>query len=65
MGLFRELIDKDNKVCPKAFCGIIGYLTLCLIAGINRDAISITALLTVTVAALGLNSVDLKNKPNE
>lgn len=64
MGLFRELIDKDNKVCPKAFCGIIGYLTLCGVAIFNRDTVSIGALLTVTLGALGLNSVDLKNKPN-
>ena len=52
----NQLIDKNNTKCPKAFCGIIGFLTVCLDAVIVHDTTSIITLAGLTASALGISA---------
>lgn len=53
-----QLIDKDNTKCPKAFCGIIGFLTVCGIAIVVHDSTSIITLAGLTAGALGISAIE-------
>ncbi len=58
MKFIDELIDKDNSKCPKAFCGIIGFLTVCGIAIGVHDSTSIITLAGLTAGALGISAIE-------
>ena len=62
MSFIDQLIDKNNSKCPKALCGIIGFLTVCLIAGCKHDAISLGTLAGLTAGALGISAWE-NNEP--
>ena len=56
MKFIDELIDKNNTKCPKAFCGIIGFLTVCGTAIAVHDNTSIITLAGLTAGALGISA---------
>ena len=56
MRFIDELIDKNNTKCPKAFCGIIGFLTVCGTAIAIHDSTSIITLAGLTAGALGISA---------
>jgi hypothetical protein len=59
MKFIDELIDKDNSKDPKAFCGIIGFLTVCGTAIAIHDSTSIITLAGLTAGALGINAWEI------
>jgi len=56
MKFLNDLIDKNNSKCPKAFCGIIGFLTVCGVAIAVHDTTSIVTLAGLTASALGISA---------
>lgn len=67
MKFIDELIDKNNSKCPKAFCGIIGFLTVCGTTIAVHDATSLITLAGLTASALGISAIEniKTNKSNE
>lgn len=63
-----ELIDKDNKKCPKAFTGILGSVALIACMIYYHTDVLIYSVTALSTAALGLSVAEsindrIKNKP--
>jgi len=63
-----ELIDKDNKKCPKAFTGILGSVALIACMIYYHTDVLIYSVTALSMAALGLSVAEsvndrIKNKP--
>lgn len=52
----NQLIDKENTKCPKAFCGIIGFLAVIGITIYSHDNTSLITLAGLTASALGISA---------
>ena len=61
MNFINQLIDKDNTKCPKAFCGIIGFITVCGITIYVHDSTSLITLAGLTAASLGISALENTN----
>ena len=59
MSFIDQLLDKKNTKCPKAFCGIIGFLTVCGTTIAVHDSTSIITLAGLTAGALGINAWEI------
>ena len=67
MNFINELIDKDNKKCPKAFVGILGSLSLIGAMLYYHSDVLVYSVTALSMAALGLSVAEsindrIKNK---